>query len=126
MKAVWTIKPDDLHKCRGVICGNFQEKDPTEQLWTAQADTASVMAALRLSQLEDWDVSKLDIKGAFMYAPLPDDLLVVVRPPPVWERWAWLMKASFGLFAKQSTALGSARGPGAKSETVNSARSPGR
>ena len=86
MKAVWSIKSDDLHKCRGCICGNFQQKDPTEQLWTAQADTASVMAALRLSQLECWDVSKLDIKGAFMYAPLPDEMLIVVQPPAVWVR----------------------------------------
>ena len=88
MKAVWTIKPDDLHKCRGVICGNFQEKDPTEQLWTAQADTASVMAALRLSQLEDWDVSKLDIKGAFMYAPYPTISSSWSGHRPFGKEWA--------------------------------------
>ena len=86
MKAVWTVKPGDRHKCRGVICGNFQEKDPTEQVWTAQADTASVMAGIRLAQLRQWDLGKLDIKGACMYAPLPDDLLVIVRPPAAWIR----------------------------------------
>ena len=46
MKAVWTIKPGDLFKCRGCVCGNFEEKDPTEQVWTAQAETSSVMAGI--------------------------------------------------------------------------------
>ena len=86
MKAVWTEKPGGRHKCRGVICGNFQQKDPTEQVWTAQADTASVMAGMRLAQLRRWNLAKLDIKGAFMYAPLPQDTLIIVRPPAAWIR----------------------------------------
>ena len=84
MKAVWTIKADDVHKCRGCVCGNFATKDPTEQVWTAQAETSSVMSGLRLAQVRKWNIYKLDVKGAFMYAPLPDDLLVVVRPPKIW------------------------------------------
>ena len=39
MKLVWVQKPDKK-KCRGVVCGNFEEKDPTEQVWTAQAETS--------------------------------------------------------------------------------------
>eukprot|EP00959_Pyramimonas_sp_CCMP1952_P432125 9049194-Pyramimonas_sp.AAC.1 len=84
MKAVWTRKRGGVHKCRGCVCGNFATKDPTEQVWTAQAETSSVMAGLRLAQIRRWSIGKLDIKGAFMYAPLPDDLLVVVRPPKIW------------------------------------------
>ena len=61
-----------------------QKHSPTEQVWTAQAETSSVMSGLRYSQLQKWKVSKLDVKGAFMYAPLPEDLLVVVRPPQIW------------------------------------------
>ena len=69
MKLVWVQKPEKK-KCRAVVCGNFEEKDPTEQVWTAQAETSSVMAGLRLAQLEQWDVGKVDVKGAFMYDPL--------------------------------------------------------
>ena len=105
MKSVWSIKPGKVHKCRGVICGNYQAKDPTEQVWTAQADTASVMTGLRLAQLRNWSIGKLDIKGAFMYAPLPDEMLTIVRPTASWVRMGlikagtcWtVMKAVYGL-----------------------------
>ena len=49
MKLVWVQEPEKK-KCMGVVCGNFEEKDPTEQVWTAQAETSSVMAVLRFSQ----------------------------------------------------------------------------
>ena len=51
MKAVWTLEPGGISKCRGCVCGNFATKDPTEQVWTAQAETSSVMSGLRLAQL---------------------------------------------------------------------------
>ena len=63
-----------------------KKKDPTEQVWTAQADAASVMAGIRMAQLKEWELGKLDIKGAFMHAPLPEDMVVVVRPPRAWIR----------------------------------------
>ena len=85
MTAVWVIKALGLHKCRGCVCGNFQRKSPTEQVWTAQAETGSVMSGLRYSQIQRWKASKLDVKGAFMYAPLPEDTVIVVRPPKIWE-----------------------------------------
>ena len=105
MKAVWTLKPGNLRKCRGCVCGNFATKDPTERVWTAQAETSSVMSGLRLAQSRRWSICKLDVKGAFMYAPIPEDLLIVVRPPKIWERlglvapdtlWT-LRKAVYGL-----------------------------
>ena len=85
MTGVWVVKKDGLHKSRGCICGNFQKKSPTEQVWTAQAETGSVMSGLRYSQIRRWKASKLDVKGAFMYAPLEDGVLIVVRPPKLWE-----------------------------------------
>ncbi len=30
------------------------------------------------------NASKLDVKGSFMYALLPDDTVIVVRPPKLW------------------------------------------
>ena len=104
MKVVWTQKPEKK-KCRAVVCGNFEERDPTEQVWTAQAETSSVMAGLRLSQLQQWHVGKLDVKGAFMYAPLPDGMHILCRPPKSWVRLGlveeddlWVLrKAVYGL-----------------------------
>ena len=100
MKAVWTIKPGGLHKCRGVVCGNFQERDPCEQVWTAQADTASVMSGVRLAQLRMWDIAKLDIKGAFMHTPMPPGITVVVRPPPIWEVMGLVQPGTFWVLRK--------------------------
>ena len=70
MKVVWTQKPE-RKKCRAVVCGNFEEKDPTEQVWTAQAETSSVLSGLHLSQFRHRAIGKLDVKGAFMHAALP-------------------------------------------------------
>ena len=103
MKVVWTQKPEKK-KCRAVVCGNFEEKDPTEQVWTAQAETSSVMAGLRLSQREHWAIGKLDVKGAFMYAPLPAHMHVLVRPPRSWVRLGLVPEKTFGFCARRCTA----------------------
>ena len=52
MKSVWTIKPGDVYKCRGVACGNFAAQQPHEQVWTAQAEVSSILSALRLAQMK--------------------------------------------------------------------------
>ena len=99
MKVVWTQKPEKK-KCRAVVCGNFEEKDPTEQVWTAQAETSSVMAGLRLSQLQHWAIGKLDVKGAFMYAPLPPHMHVLVRPPRSWVRLGFVREGELWVLRK--------------------------
>ena len=86
MKCVWSIKPGDLYKCRAVVCGNYADKDPSEEVYTAQAETASVMLGLKYGQVREWETWKLDVKSAFLNAPLPEELLVVVRPPRAWVR----------------------------------------
>ena len=63
------------------------------------------MAGLRLSQLRQWSIGKLDVKGAFMYASLPEHLHILVRPPRSWVRLGlvsegelWVLrKAVYGL-----------------------------
>ena len=99
MKVVWTQKPEKK-KCRAVVCGNFEEKDPTEQVWTAQAETSSVMAGLRLSQLQHRAIGKLDVKGAFMYAPLPPHMHVLVRPPRSWVRLGFVREGELWVLRK--------------------------
>ena len=81
LKVVWTQKPEKK-KCRAVVCGNCEERDPTEQVWNAQAETSSVMVGLRLSQKRHWHIGKLDVKGARMYAPLPAHMHVLVVLDP--------------------------------------------
>ena len=112
MLCVWTQDPtNDRHKCRACVCGNFAGKDPTEQLWTAQAEPSSLLAALKLGRTKNWTASKHDVKGAFMYTPLPEGKLVIVRPPEMWVQWGlvpagtcWtLEKAVYGL--RESPAL---------------------
>ena len=97
MKCVWTQKANGTRKCRGVICGNFQRKSDAESVYTAQAETASLMAAVRLSQLKGWTASKLDVKGAFMHAPMPDGLTVVVRPPSMWVEMGLVPRGTLDL-----------------------------
>ena len=105
MKCVWSIKEGDLYKCRAVVCGNYADKDPSEEVYTAQAETASVMLGLKYAQMSGWETWKLDVKSAFLNAPLPEELLVVVRPPRAWVRMGivkgselWtLRKAVYGL-----------------------------
>ena len=83
MKIVFTRKKG-IEKARAVACGNF-ERDPVRQLWTAQAEISSLICGLRLASLRQWKVGAVDVKGAFMYAPLPSSMLVVVRPPKMFE-----------------------------------------
>ena len=103
MKLVFTMKKY-VFKCRAVVCGNF-EKNPCEQLWTAQAEVASLIAAVRLAINRNWLIGAVDVSGAFMYAPLPENMLVVVQPPKFFveiglaktgELWT-LCRAVYGL-----------------------------
>ena len=104
MLCVWT-QADDLTKCRACVCGNFEEVDPTQQSWTAQAEPSSLFAALKLGRLRGWTVSKHDVKGAFLNADIPEGKLVIVQPPALWVKWGlvapgvtWTLdKAVYGL-----------------------------
>ena len=93
MKCVWSIKEGGLYKCRAVVCGNYADKDPSEEVYTAQAETASVVLGLKYAQVCGWEIWKLDVKSAFLNAPLPEELLVVVRPPRACVRMG-IVKAS--------------------------------
>ena len=87
------------------VCGNFAEADPTQQSWTAQAEPSSLLASLKLGRNRGWMASKHDVKGAFLYAKIPDGKTVIVSPPEQWVRWGvvpagtyWTLdKAVYGL-----------------------------
>ena len=105
MKLVYTRKTWGVCKVRAVVCGNFEKFDPTQALWTAQAEPSSLIAGLRLGLLRGWDFGTLDVSGAFMYAPLPETVHVLVQPPRAFvdaglvkpgEVWV-LQRAVYGL-----------------------------
>ena len=81
MKRAYMMQNGVRCKDRGLLCGNFEQTDLTQQLWTAQAETSSLVAALRLTFPPGWVAGAVDVSGAFMHAPLPEHMLVVVRPP---------------------------------------------
>ena len=77
-------------KARVVCCGNFEEdtvgKDPKNR---AEVPGASEMRTLlALGATKGWSVGSLDVKTAFLHAPMDDDLdgIVLVRPPAILKR----------------------------------------
>ena len=79
--------------------------DPAAQRWTAQAEPSSIFAAAKIAVTRTWRVSKLDVKGAFLNAHIPDDELILVQPLKQCVDWGivqpcvlWkLRRAVYGL-----------------------------
>ena len=96
-------------KCRGVICGNMMESDPSPiGVYASGADGTLIRTVLRHAALMKWGCSTTDIKTAFLLAPrvaAPQQREVVVVPPKILveagvcgvnERWK-ILKALYGL-----------------------------
>lgn len=90
MKAVLTKKPGPRRRFRLVACGNFVEKGAAEDVYTSGADALTVRYALKRAAEERWSGVVVDIKVAFLNAPLVDEdddpeleAAVVLRPPPL-------------------------------------------
>ncbi|OLQ00171.1 Retrovirus-related Pol polyprotein from transposon TNT 1-94 [Symbiodinium microadriaticum] len=116
-KLVYTLKPpaEDAvpgteeakckRKARIVCCGNFNDQDPGE-VFASGAAAESLRCALTLAALRKWAAGGLDIGGAFMLTPLPQDkVLFSITPPAILiqlglatatERWI-LTRAMYGL-----------------------------
>eukprot|EP00913_Durusdinium_trenchii_P024130 g22659.t2 len=77
-KAIHSIKaPDARKKCRLVVCGNYLSgagaggaKQEAAQLYAGGADTTCLRAALAVGAQNDWTAAALDVKTAFLNAPL--------------------------------------------------------
>ena len=116
-KMVYTLKPpaEDAkvgteavkckRKARIVCCGNFNEQDPGD-VFASGAAAESLRCALTLAAIKRWAAGGLDIGGAFMLTPLPQDkVLFAITPPAILiqlglaqqgERWI-LTRAMYGL-----------------------------
>ena len=114
MKVVLTLKPQPgttlkKKKARGCVCGNYQNRSPTDLLYTANIDVTSIRLVLATtSQFHDWGITIMDVETAFLRAPMPEtsaEEAVYVKPPALFEQFGlvkpgtyWkLVKAVYGL-----------------------------
>ena len=121
-KVVYTRKPPQgQRRARIVACGNFQRGHPLEQevqqpqslsrfhLYASGLDSVALRVQLRMSAMESWEGAIVDVRKAFLYAPLKGNLssdrVIVLTPPKVLvrtglvsveERWR-VDKAVYGL-----------------------------
>merc|ERR1711867_349856 len=71
MKVVLTLKPQPglttkKKKARVCVCGNFQQKKPTDLFYTANTDISSIRVVLaEAAQNPDYGISGLDVATAF-------------------------------------------------------------
>ena len=99
MKAVLTKKPGPRRRFRLVACGNFVERSATEEVFASGADALSVRYALKRAAEEGWSALTIDVKVAFLNAPLVDSTLeeeetvVVLRPPPLLVKLGYALPA---------------------------------
>ena len=90
MKGVLTKKPGPRRRFRLVACENFVKKENREDLYASGADAVAVRYGLKRAAEEGWAGVVIDVKVAFLNAPLVDDLAgeegpaaVILRPPPL-------------------------------------------
>ena len=110
-KLVITRKAGGRRKVRIVACGNFIPKRDEEDVFASGSDAVGVRTALKKGAIEGWCGTSVDIKTAFLNAPLPDggedsaETVVLIRPPPILVRlqyaqpgeWWLAKKAMYGL-----------------------------
>ena len=84
MKCVLTKKPGPKRRFRIVACGNYAEKT-SDDTYAAGADAVSVRYALKKAAESSWSGVVIDVKTAFLNAPLYESELaeeaVVIKPP---------------------------------------------
>ena len=60
-------------KARVCVCGNFQQKKPTDLFYTANTDISRIRVVLaEAAQKPDWGTRSLDVTTAFLNAPMPE------------------------------------------------------
>ena len=107
-KAIFSRKAGTgRHKCRGVACGNFMNAKSSESTFASGASGIEVRTLIKLAAINQWELSTLDVKTAFLNAPAAHDRgVVVVQPPRIFQeagvlrdqKELWLVrKALYGL-----------------------------
>ena len=84
MKCVLTKKPGPKRRFRMVACGNYAERT-SDDTYAAGADAVSVRYALKRAAESSWSGVVIDVKTAFLNAPLYESEIVeeavVLKPP---------------------------------------------
>jgi len=90
-KLVITLKPGPRRKVRIVACGSFIESRAGEELFAAGADASALRLTLKVAAEERWRILTVDIKVAFLNAPLvtttrdqgkvQEDVVFALKPP---------------------------------------------
>ena len=107
-KSVHTVKAfTGRLKTRAVICGNYLDHVfSKEQKFAAGADSTLIRCLLRLVATENWDLGALDVRTAFLLAPLlyQEERPTLVTVPKLFqqakicqEKFWRVKKALYGL-----------------------------
>ena len=108
-RALFTVKaPQGRLKARVVACGNFQSSAARERedTFASGISAEGVRILLRLAALEQFDIGSIDVKTAFLNAPVvtPNQEKVIVRVPGILrtagictEKYRLVQKALYGL-----------------------------
>ena len=102
-KLVITRKAGGRRKIRIVACGNFIPKREEEDVFASGSDAVSVRTALKKGSIEGWCGASVDIRTAFLNAPLPEggedsnDAVVLIRPPPILVRLQYVQSGEWWL-----------------------------
>ena len=95
------------------MCGNFQEKKPTDLLYTANIDISTIRMVLSVAaQHGGWGVRVLDVETAFLRTPMPESEeqeAVYVRPPALLVQFKLIEPYIFWLL--KSVVYGLRKGP---------------
>ena len=88
-KLIFSVKaPDARKKCRGVCCGNFTSGTSSrEDKYSGGIDSVTMRCLLRFAGLMSLNVGVIDVKQAFLLAPLlSNGVPVVVKTPHMFRR----------------------------------------
>ena len=90
------------------MCGNFQQKKPTDLFYTANTDVSSIRVVLaEAAQHPDYGVSRLDVATAFLNAPMPtyENETVYVKPPTLLEQLRLIKPGTYWKLTKAVSGL---------------------
>ena len=98
MKCVLTKKPGPKRRFRMVACGNYAEKT-SDDTYAAGADAVSVRYALKRAAESSWSGVVIDVKTAFLNAPLYESEMVeeavVLKPPSLLLRLGFAQQGEY-------------------------------
>ena len=100
-KLVITRKAGGRRKVRIVACGNYIEKGDSEDLYAGGSDSISMRLSLKKAMIEGWTGASMDIKTAFLNAPLSTEEegmegpVVILKPPNILVKLGYVKSSSY-------------------------------